>query len=164
MLGALLVLSDLVMDVLPNIHFVGLLSVLYTVVYRAKALVPIYVYVFITGFYSGFATWWVPYLYVWAVLWGMAMLIPSKIPPTAKKIVYPAVCALHGFAFGIIYAPGQALLFGYNLEQTIAWIMAGTGFDITHGISNFCAGLLVYPLSQTLIKLEKKSQYPIIKH
>lgn len=162
MLGALMVLSDIIMDVLPNIHFVGLLSVLYTVVYRAKALVPIYVYVFITGFYSGFATWWVPYLYVWAVLWGMAMLVPRNAPPAVKKIAYPAVCALHGFAFGIIYAPGQALLFGYNLEQTIAWIMTGTVFDITHGISNFCAGLLVYPLSLTLIKLEKKSQYPII--
>lgn len=157
-----MVLSDIIMDVLPNIHFVGLLSVLYTVVYRAKALVPIYVYVFVTGFFSGFAAWWVPYLYVWAVLWGMAMLVPRNAPPVVKKIAYPAVCALHGFAFGIIYAPGQALLFGYNLEQTIAWIMAGTVFDITHGISNFAAGLLVYPLSLTLIKLEKKSRYPII--
>ena len=154
--------SDIAMDAFPNIHFVGILSVLYTVVYRVKALVPIYLYVMITGVFSGFATWWVPYIYVWTVLWGMAMLIPRKIHPTAAKIVYPAVCALHGFAFGIIYAPGQALLFGYNLEQTVAWIMSGTVFDITHGISNLAAGMLVYPLSLTLIKLEKKSRYPII--
>ena len=92
----------------------------------------------------------------------MAMLIPRKIHPIAAKIVYPVVCALHGFAFGIIYAPGQALIFGYNLEQTVAWIMSGAVFDITHGISNFAAGMLVYPLSLTLIKLEKKSRYPII--
>lgn len=162
MLGALMFLSDVFMDFLPNIHFVGLLSVLYTVVYRAKALIPIYVYIAILGVTSGYATWWMPYLYTWAVLWGMAMLVPKNAPPLAAKIAYPVMCSLHGFLFGIIYAPGQALLFGYDLEMTIAWIMAGISFDIIHGISNFAAGLLVYPLSRILIKLEKKSAYPII--
>ncbi len=157
-----MIASDLLMELLPNIHLVSMLTVLYTVVYRAKALIPIYVYVVFTGLYAGFAPWWVPYLYVWTVLWGIAMLIPKKIHPTDAKIVYPVVCALHGFSFGMIYAPGQALLFGYTFDMTVAWIIAGIGFDITMGISNLCAGLLIYPLSELLVKLERKSPYSII--
>ena len=162
MLGALMFSTKKIMEILPNVHLVGMLTVLYTVVYRAKGLIPLYVYILLDGAFCGFATWWLPYLYTWAVLWCMAMLIPRQIPPTAAKIVYPAVCALHGFLFGVIYTPGQALLYGYDLKTTIAWIIAGIGFDITHGISNLVVGMLIYPLSLLLIKLEKKSQYPII--
>ena len=150
------------MEVLPNIHLVGMLIVLYTVVYRAKALIPLYIYILLDGFFYGFPTWWVPYLYVWAVLWLFSMLIPKRIPPKAARIVYPAVCSLHGFAFGLLYAPGQALLYGYDLDMTLAWIATGVGFDITMGVSNLCVGILIYPLSQVLIKLEKKSRYSII--
>ncbi len=159
MLGSLMFASKILMEVLPNIHLVGMLTVLYTVVYRAKALIPLYVYIMLNGLYSGFATWWVPYLYVWSVLWAMAMLIPKNISPTTAKIVYPAVCSLHGFMFGTIYAPGQALLFGYTPEMTLAWIVSGLGFDFVMGVSNLCVGFLIYPLSRLLIKLERKSVY-----
>ena len=163
MLGALMFASKVIMEVLPNIHLVGMLTVLYTVVYRAKAIIPIYIYVFLNGLYAGFATWWVPYLYVWTVLWGMAMLIPRNIKPKVACVVYPVVCSLHGFAFGIIYSPGQALLFGYDLKMTLGWIAMGFGFDIIMGVSNLCAGLLIFPLSRILIKLEHSSPYCIIK-
>ena len=162
MLGSLMFTSKILMEVLPNIHLVGMLTVLYTVVYRAKGLIPLYIYVLLDGFFYGFPTWWIPYLYVWAVLWGLSMLIPKRIPPIGARIVYTVVCALHGFAFGLLYAPGQALLFGYDFEMTLAWIATGVGFDITMGVSNFCAGLLIYPLSRVLIKLEKRSRYSII--
>ena len=163
MLGSLMFVSKLIMEILPNIHLVGMLTVVYTVVYRAKALIPIYVYIMINGLYAGFATWWVPYLYVWTVLWAMTMLIPKNIKPNVARIVYPVVCALHGFAFGILYAPGQALLFGYNFEMTLAWIATGAGFDIVMGVSNIFGGMLVYPLSQVLFKLERSSTYSLIK-
>ncbi|MBQ2862977.1 MAG: hypothetical protein IJE84_02265 [Clostridia bacterium] len=163
MLGSLIFVSKVIMEVLPNIHLVGMLTMLYTVVYRAKALIPLYVYIFLNGLFAGFATWWVPYLYIWTVLWGMTMLIPKNIKPSAARVVYPAICALHGFMFGILYAPGQALLFGYDLKMTLAWIAAGVGFDITMGVSNIFAGMLVYPLSVVLYKLEYKSAYSLIK-
>ena len=84
------------------------------------------------------------------------MLIPRKIPKVATGIIYPILCSLHGFAFGILYAPGQALMFGYNFEETLAWIAMGLAFDITHGISNIFTGLLVLPFSELLKKLSKK--------
>ena len=129
--------TKIVMEVLPNVHLLGVFIVAITVVYRKKALYPIYVYVFINGFFSGFAMWWIPYLYIWAVLWGAVMLLPKNIPTKAKPIVYMTVCALHGFLFGTLYAPAQALLFGLDFKGTIAWIAAGLPWDFVHGVSNF---------------------------
>jgi energy-coupling factor transport system substrate-specific component len=47
-------------------------------------------------------------------------------------------------------------MFGFDFEQTIAWIIAGIPFDIIHGISNFIVGLLVLPTSELLSKLYKR--------
>ena len=156
MLGALMFASDIAMEALPNVHLVGVLTVAYTAVFRAKALIPIYIYVFITGLIYGFAFWWVAYLYVWFILWGMAMLIPKRAPKLVKAVLFPTVCALHGLLFGVLYAPAQALLFGFNFKQTIAWVASGFPFDVIHAIGNFVAATLVLPLSHTLLKLEGK--------
>ena len=151
-LGALMFSSKRLMEVLPNIHLLGMLVMLCTVLFRWKALFPIYVYVMLDGIFSGFAMWWLPYLYVWAVLFLMTMLIPKKTPPAVAAVLYPVVCAIHGFAFGIIYAPGQALIYGLDFQGMIAWIVAGIGFDVTHGISNFFAGMLILPVSKAMKK------------
>lgn len=153
MLAALMFTSKIIMEALPNIHLLGMLTMVYTVVFRKKALIPLYLYLIVQGLYAGFAIWWLPYLYVWTVLWGITMLLPKKMPPWLAAIVYPAVCAIHGFAFGIIYAPGQALLYGFTFEQTIAWISTGLMFDVIHGISNIFTGMLVLPLSELIKRL-----------
>ncbi len=156
MFSAMMFISKIVMEFLPNIHLIGMFVVLLTVVYRKKALVPIYVFVLITGVYGGFSMWWIPYLYVWTVLWGVTVLLPKNLSKTAQMIVYPLVCALHGLLYGVLYAPAQALMFSFSFEQTIAWVVAGFPFDIVHCIGNFIAGLLIYPLSILLKKLNTK--------
>ncbi len=155
MLGTIMYVSKIIMDVLPNIHLTGMFIMAYTLVFRKKALYPIYVFVFLTGIFGGFATWWVPYLYIWTVLWGMTMLLPRNMPKKLQPIVYMAVCALHGFSYGVLYAPAQALLFGLNFKSTIAWIIAGLPFDITHGISNFFCGILILPCVSALRMAQK---------
>ncbi len=155
MLGALMYASKVIMEVLPNIHLIGTFIVAMTVVYRRKALYPLYIFVLLTGLMNGFSTWWIPYLYIWTVLWGMTMLIPKRIPDKAKPIVYSAVCSLHGFLYGVLYAPAQALLFGLDFKGMLTWIAAGFPFDITHGISNFICGLLICPIISILSKAEK---------
>ena len=154
-LGTLMYISKLAMEFLPNVHLIGALIITYTIVYRARAIIPVYVFVFLTGLLSaGFNVWWLPYLYIWTVLWGMAMLIPRKLPTGAAVVVYPVVCALHGLMYGTLYAPVQALAFGYTFEQTIAWISIGFPWDIMHACGNFVAGFLILPLSKLLFKLE----------
>ena len=155
MLGALMYASKLFMDLLPNIHLLGVFIIAFTVVYRSKALYPIYVFVFITGLISGFATWWVPYLYIWTALWGLTMLLPKNMPTKVKPIVYMCVCALHGFLYGILYAPTQALLFGLDFKGMIAWIISGFPFDFIHGVSNFFCGLMICPVISVLRYAQK---------
>ena len=156
MFGALMIASDYVMNFIPNVHLVGVMIVVLTVVYRWKALYPLYVYVLLIGLIEGIGTWWLPYLYVWTVLWGMVMLIPKNLSPRVAMIVYPIVCALHGLAYGTLYAPTQALLFGYTWQQTLTWIGIGFYWDILHAVGNFCTGFLIYPLSRLLLRLEKQ--------
>ncbi len=153
MLGTLMFISKLVMEALPNIHLLGMLTMVYTIVFRRKALVPIYIYVFLNGLYAGFNAWWVPYLYVWTILWAVTMLLPKTMPKAVACAVYPLVCGLHGLSFGILYAPAQAVMFGLDHHQMIAWIVAGMPFDITHAIGNACVGILIFPLSELLKKL-----------
>ena len=155
MLGALMYASKMIMEVAPNVHLLGVFTIAFTVVYRKKALYPIYIYVLLNGIFCGFATWWIPYLYLWAVLWGATMLLPKRIPEKLRPLVYMLLCAAHGFLFGTLYAPAQALLYGLNFQKMIAWIITGLPWDFVHGVSNFFCGILIVPIVKILTFLEK---------
>lgn len=142
--------SKMIMEIAPNVHLLGTFVVAFTIVYRKKALYPIYVFVLLTGVYAGFATWWVPYLYLWTILWGAVMLLPKNMPKKIRPLVYMLVCAAHGFLYGTLYAPAQAFFFGLNFEKTIAWIITGLPWDFVHGVSNFFCGLLILPIVRAL--------------
>ncbi|MBR5442519.1 MAG: hypothetical protein IKV44_06160 [Clostridia bacterium] len=156
MLGALMYASKVIMEVVPNVHFIGTLIVAMTVVYRKKALYPIYIFVFLTGLLNGFGTWWIPYLYIWAILWAVVMLLPRNMSRKRAVIVYCIVCSLHGFLYGTLYAPFQALMYSLNFEGTIAWIVAGLPYDAIHGVGNLLCGILIVPLVE-LLKIAEKS-------
>lgn len=159
MLGTMMFCSKILMEILPNIHLLGMFTMVFTLVFRKKALIPIYVYVLLNGLYAGFNVWWMPYLYIWTILWAVTMLLPKKMPQKVACIVYPMVCALHGFAFGILYAPAQALFFGLDFKQTVAWIITGLPWDLVHGVGNAFAGLLIVPLTDLLKKLSAQTLY-----
>ena len=88
MFGVLMLTSKIVMEAVPNVHLLGMFTMLLTVVYRRRALYPIYVYVLLNGVYAGFASWWLPYLYIWTVLWGVTMLLPRNMPKKCAAVVY----------------------------------------------------------------------------
>ncbi len=156
MMGPLLfVVGDLAFEMLPNIHLVGVLLVVITAVYRKWALVPLYLYVLLNGLWGGFSLWWVPYLYIWTILWGAVMCVPRRLPLKWQAGLCIGLCAAHGYLYGVLYAPAQALLFGLSFDATIAWIVAGLPFDLIHGTSNLIAGcVLVYPLLWLLRRLQ----------
>ncbi|MBQ8527911.1 MAG: hypothetical protein IJ429_05490 [Lachnospiraceae bacterium] len=151
MLGAVMYCSKIFMEFLPNIHLLGVFTIAFTIVYRKKALYPIYVYVLLNGLFAGFNMWWIPYLYLWTVLWGVTMLLPKNAP----KVVYILVCSAHGFLYGTLYAPVQAIVFGLDLKGMIAWIIAGLPWDCVHGIGNLCVGILIAPVVTLLRKLDR---------
>ena len=159
MFGALMFASKYVMEVLPNIHLLALFIGTLTVVYRRRALIPLYVYVFLDGLVHGFSLWWVAYLYIFLPLFFGFLLIPRRAPRWLKAILYPTVAGLHGLFFGILYLPAQILFFGLDTwEKIVAWVAAGALFDITHALSNAIFATLILPFSALLLRLEKQSQ------
>ncbi len=155
MLGAMMFASKMAMEWIPNVHLLGVFTIAITVVYRQKALYPLTIFIFILGLYAGFALWWIPHIYLWVVLWGITMLLPKRMPPKIAPIVYTAVCGLHGFLYGTLYAPSQALLFGLDFQGMIGWIIAGLPWDLVHGVSNLICGLLICPIVALLTRVEK---------
>ena len=158
MLGAVMYASKMIMEIAPNIHQLGVFTIAFTVVYRKKALYPIYIYVLLNGIFCGFAAWWIPYLYVWTILWGAVMLLPGNIPGKLRPVVYMTVCAVHGFLFGTLYAPAQAVLYGLSFKGMIAWIVAGLPFDFIHGVSNFVCGIMIVPVISVVSLAEKYTE------
>ena len=144
MLAGLMFASKQIMEVLPNVHLLGVFTIAITLVYRRKALYPI----------SGFALWWIPYLYLWTVLWGAAVLLLPRDLGRVKPLQVMLLCAAHGYLYGTLYAPAQALLFGLDWKGMVTWILAGLPWDFVHGTSNFFCGLLILPLARTLQKAE----------
>ena len=147
--------SKIIMELIPNVHLLGVFVIAITAVYRKKALYPIYTYVLLNGLIAGFSAWWIPYLYIWTILWGATMLLPKNIPAKIRPVIYMLLCASHGFLYGTLYAPAQALLFGMDIRATIAWIIAGLPWDIIHGISNSFCGILIVPIITILKKSER---------
>lgn len=158
MLGTLMFCSKLLLEWAPNIHLLAAFTIAFTLVYRKKALIPIYIFVLLTGLYGGFSPWWIPHLYLWALLWGATMLLPRRMPKKIAIPVYTLLATLHGLFYGALYAPAQALLFGLDFRGMLLWIAAGAPFDILHAVGNFAASLLILPLTELLRKLEKQSK------
>ena len=156
MLGTIMFISKVIMEFLPNIHAIAMFIAVFTLIYRWRALIPIYVYVFLMGLVNGFGTWWYPYIYIWAILWALIMLIPKRLSLRTKAIICTVLCGLHGILYGTLYAPFQALAFGLNFEGMIAWIIAGFPFDIVHMCGNIAMSVLIVPLYNVINKLENK--------
>lgn len=155
MLGSLMFCQQVALEALPNIHLTGMFVLLLTATFRRQALIPIYLYVFLIGVRWGFGIAWLPYLYIWLPLWAGAMLLPRKMSRKTQFFVYPALGLCHGLFFGTLYAPAQALLFGLNFRQTLAWIGAGLVFDLVHGVGNVAVCTLVPLLRPHLARLAK---------
>ena len=140
-------------DIVPNVHPLALFIVVLTAVYRVKALIPIYLYVFLEGLMGGFGLWWIPYLYVWTVLWALIMLVPKRINEGLAGVLFVIVATLHGVFFGLLYMPYQCYtLLGGNWSLAWMWFVNGFPFDALHAVGNFTAVLFAIPVIRLLHK------------
>lgn len=156
MLGTIQFISKQVLEFLPNVELVSALTMVYTLVYRRRALIPVYLFILMEGVLAGFGLWWYPYLYLWPILWGMTMLLPKTMSVRVQVPVYAGTCALFGMAYGTLYTPWQATVFlGWNKDKLLAWIVAGLPWDLTHAVGNLALGLLIVPLTALLQRLEQ---------
>lgn len=156
LLGAVLVFGKEMLAFLPNVEMVSMLIMAYTVVYRWRALVPIYVFVALETVIYPFPPTVVMYLYVWLILFAVAMLLPKRALPAP---VYMLIGGLYGLSYGALCAPVQAFFFHLSARGTLAWIAAGFSFDITHAIGNVAICVLTPVVIRLLQRLEKQAHF-----
>ena len=153
--GVIMYILDIGFELLPNVHGVAMLICTITLIYRFKALLSIGVYVVLTALTSASAVlWWVPYIYIFPLLWLCVMLIPRKASLKVKNVLCTVFAGLNGLLFGTLYAPYQAILMNYDLQKTLTWIAIGLPWDLVHMLSNIIMCSLIYPLYTTIVKLE----------
>lgn len=153
MMGVLLTAGKEVMAFLPNFEPVTLLTVLFTVTFGGAALGAVGVFLGLEGLLYGFGIWWVMYLYVWPLLWGLTMLLRRM----NRAWQWAVFAGAYGLAFGalcsLVYLPAG------GIKTVLAWTAAGFPFDIMHAGGNFLLMLLLYrPLRGALEKLRTMSR------
>lgn len=153
LLGTIMYISKLIMEFLPNIHIIALFIIVFTIVYRWRAIFPIAVFVMLTGLLNGFSSWWIPYLYIWLPVWLATLILPQNMPKWLAVPIYMLIGGLHGLLYGTLYAPVQAIMFGLDFEGMLAWIIAGLPFDLMHAVGNLLSCTLVLPLAIPLKKI-----------
>lgn len=158
MLGAVMFVSKLIMEGLPNIHLLGTFIIAFTLTYRQKAIFPICAYLFANGLWEGFNLFgWLPETYIWLILWAVVMLLPKNMPSRVAPVIYMTVSALHGLLFDVFYAPAYVLFAGYDWNDLGVILLAGLPFNIFQAVGNFALGILIVPIATLLRKLDKKT-------
>jgi len=162
MFGALLFASQVALAGLPNIEVISLFIIVWTRVFRTGALPGIAVFVALQGLMYGFGIWWVSYLYIWFILWGLVMLIPHR-PSRGDgggrlrrwllpSLGWAVLSGAYGFSFGALTAIPWLIRGGPG--TALAYWLSGIPFDVAHCIGNFAAALiLAVPLMELLGKL-----------
>jgi hypothetical protein len=157
MLGAVMHAAQFALQSVLGVQLMGLFIAAFTLTYRARALIPIYVWVALHGAFYGFI-FMIPYLYIWLVPWGIFMLAGKiKLPKKALAPIYMVLSALGGLTFGTLYAPFWALWSGFTFRQMLLWIASGFPTDIGYAVSNFAFGILIIPMSELLKKLNRQT-------
>lgn len=147
-LGAVTFAAQVVMGPLPNIEPVSLFCMVFAVVFGAKCLYPIYVFVVLEVLFYGLQLWVVNYLYIWALLAGAAWLMRRAEAPLSWAILSGSF----GLLFGALCAP--VYLFTGGPGFALSWWASGLLFDIYHCVGNFVLALLLFnPLRRLLTGL-----------
>ena len=154
MMSAILVAVQVTLGFLPNVELVSLLIILYTCIFRWKCLYIIYVFVMVEGMIYGIGLWWFNYLYVWTVLFLIAMIFRTKRDP----LFWAIISGSFGLGFGTLCSIPYFIT-GWIATGFAYWV-SGIPFDITHGISNFAIALvLFYPLRLLLDIVNRRTEH-----
>ena len=151
-MAALIFASKVALAALPNINLNSLLIILTVVFFGWKSLYTVYVYVMLEGLVFGFSIWWFGYLYVWAILVVVAMLLRKN----DSAVIWAVIAGLYGLVFGpLMYLEYFAINGGW--EMFFAMWVSGIPYDLAHCGGNFVFTLVLYrPLHKVMERLMEK--------
>lgn len=145
LLGGILFAGKMVLAALPNIEPVSLLVMVYAVVYGRRALYPIYVYVALECLIWGLNIWSISYLYVWAILAGVAWLLRGM----QSRLSWAILAGAFGLCFGALCALPYLAVGRWAFA--LSWWIAGLPYDIVHCAGNFALALVLFSPCRRLL-------------
>ena len=144
-LGSMTFAAKYVMSFLPNIEPSSLMVMLFAVVFGKKWVYPTYLYVALEILFYGINLWTINYLYIWAVLALVALLLKDMQHPLG----WAMVSGIFGLLFGVLCGIVDVFIGGFSYAVT-KWV-SGIPFDIAHCIGNFFIALVMFvPLRKLL--------------
>lgn len=148
LLSAILYVSKVALEFLPNVELVSLLTVLYTLVFGKEAFLIVTVFNLFELIQWGFGTWWVSYLYVWPLLALITLLLKKIIKE--EFLIWSIVSGLFGLVFGSLFA---IVYIPVDPAYALAYWISGLPWDVWHGVCNF---ILMLVIGKPLYLLLKK--------
>ena len=150
-LGAMTFAAKYVMSFLPNIEPASLMVMLFAVVFGKKWVYPTYLYVAMEILFYGINLWSINYLYIWAVLALVSLLLKDMQQPLG----WAMVSGVFGLLFGVLCGIVDVFIGGFSYAVT-KWI-SGIPFDIAHCVGNFFIALVMFkPLRKLLEQQYRK--------
>ena len=150
LLSAILYVSKVALEFLPNVELVSLLTVLYTLVFGKEAFLIVTVFNLFGLIQWGFGTWWVSYLYVWPLLVLITLLLKKIIKE--EFLIWSVVSGLFGLIFGSLFA---IVYLPVDPAYALAYWISGLPWDVWHGVCNFVLMLVIgKPLYLLLKKIK----------
>ena len=152
LLSAILYVSKVALEFLPNVELVSLLTVLYTLVFGKEAFLIVTVFNLFELIQWGFGTWWVSYLYVWPLLVLITLLLKKIIKE--EFLIWSVVSGLFGLIFGSLFA---IVYLPVDPAYALAYWISGLPWDVWHGVCNFVLMLVIGKPLYLLLKKVRTS-------
>lgn len=154
LLSAILYVSKVALEFLPNVELVSLLTILYTLVFGTEAFFVVTVFNFFELIQWGFGSWWVSYLYVWPLLCLITLLLKKIIKE--EFVIWSIVCGVFGLIFGSLFA---IVYIPVDPAYALAYWISGLPWDVWHGVWNFVLMLVLgKPLYKVLNRMKTSVQ------
>ncbi len=154
LLSAILYVSKVALEFLPNVELVSLLVILYTLVFGKETFLTVTVFNLFELIQWGFGTWWFSYLYVWPLLCLITLILKKLIKE--EILVWAIVSGCFGLIFGSLFA---IVYIPINLSYALTYWISGLPWDVWHGVCNFILMLVLgKPLYLLLIRMKGSVQ------
>ncbi len=148
--GVIMYISQVIMASLPNIEIVTLLIILVTRKFGYKAFMSVYIFVGCEILTYGLSMWVINYIYVWAVLCLIVLLV-RKID---SIFLYTFIAAIFGITFGTLCSIPYFITGGISMG--VSYIISGLVYDLLHCGGNLLTVAVLYkPLTMVLDKAIK---------
>ena len=150
--AAMMVAGQVALAFIPNVEVVSLLVIVCARLFGPKSLLSVYAFVSVEAMIYGFGLWVINYLYIWAILALVSMLLRR----IEGRLFWALVSGTFGLLFGALCALPYLFIGGPGMA--FSYWAAGIVFDLIHTAGNFSVALVLGPPLMSLSRRLRPQQ------